>query len=336
MTQTLGSRGVKVVVIGGGTGSFVLLSGLKTHTDKITALVSMADDGGSTGILRSELGTLPPGDVRQCLVALSEKSELRDLFSYRFDKGTFEGHAFGNIFLSALEKTTGSFARSVELASDILKITGVVEPMTLSNIVLAMRDDSGQEARGEFEIAHRQFAGKECEFWLEPSAEPNPRAIQAIERADIIVIAPGSLYGSLAPALLVDGVGDALARSSAAKVYIANLVTQRGQTDGFTAADFADEVERLAGTPFLDAVIYNTAQPSRAHFKQYEMYGELSIEPGDVRGKHHRLVGAPLISDAMCVGDQADPIARSRSLLRHDPLATADAICEWYHPYALC
>ena len=247
MREPFARTELKIAVIGGGTGSFTLLSALKDHTSQIAALVNMADDGGSTGQLRDELGALPPGDVRQCLVALSDSPKVRDLFNYRFEEGTLQGHAFGNLFLTALEKMTGSFAEGVDLASEVLNIKGIVEPITLSNVHLAMKDEKGETVHGEFAIADRDFKSSRPEMWLEPLAEPNPRAIKAIETADIVVIAPGNLYGSLAPALIVPGIGEALERSSAFKVYVCNLVTKPGQTDGFKVSDFADEIERFAG-----------------------------------------------------------------------------------------
>ena len=153
------ARGPKIVVIGGGTGSFTILSALKYYARDITAVVNMSDDGGSTGILRDELGALPPGDIRQCLVALSESDQImRDLFNYRFEEGTFGGHSFGNLFLSALEKTTGSFAAAVRTAGDVLKITGRVLPVTLSDVNLVLTKSDGTTIRGEWQIGNRPFA----------------------------------------------------------------------------------------------------------------------------------------------------------------------------------
>ncbi|HTK39583.1 MAG TPA: gluconeogenesis factor YvcK family protein [Patescibacteria group bacterium] len=325
---------IKIAVIGGGTGSFTLLTELKNRTEAIAALVNMADDGGSTGVLRDELGALPPGDIRQCLVALSDSPELRDLFNYRFDEGSFKGHAFGNIFISALEKMTGDFAKGVELASEVLNITGVVEPITLTNVSLHMKDGDGTVIEGEYEIGNRRFTGNTLDFWLEPRAEANPHALKAIERADIVLIAPGNLYGSLAPALLVDGVGEALAASQAMKLYICNLVTKPGQTDGYTVTDFADEIERLAGTKFLDAVIYNTDQPSQALLDRYASEGELAVLYDEEKSSkaHYDVVGAGLLSGRIWRNKSAsDPIASTRTLIRHDPVAAADAVLEYYH-----
>jgi uncharacterized cofD-like protein len=323
----------KIAVIGGGTGSFTLLSALKDHTSQIAALVNMADDGGSTGVLRDELGALPPGDVRQCLVALSRTPEIRDLFNYRFDEGSLKGHAFGNLFLTALEKMTGDFGKGVELASQILNITGVVEPITLSNVKLAMRGSDGRVTHGEFEIAHKDFGGTRPEFWLEPDAKPNPQALRAIELADIVIVAPGNLYGSLAPALIVPGIGEALAKTEAFCVYVCNLVTKPGQTDGYDVSEFANEIERLAGAKFLDAVLFNTEKPSDDLLQKYAQEGELSVEFD--RAKLHKApyiaAGANLLSRSIWRNtNQSDPIAASRTLIRHEPAAVANAIIELY------
>lgn len=334
MAKAFYADDIKIAVIGGGTGSFTLLQSLKEKTEAIAALVNMADDGGSTGQLRDELGVLPPGDIRQCLVALSDSPVLRDLFNYRFDEGSLKGHAFGNLFLTALEKMSGDFARGVEVAGDVLNITGVVEPMTLSDVKLAMRDSSGKVTNGEFEIAHQKFAGERPEFWLEPAAAVNPSALKAIARADLVVIAPGNLYGSLAPALLVDGVGEALAQTSALKVYVSNLVTKPGQTDGFTVTDFADEIERLAGAKFLDAVLYNTEKPTDDLLKKYAVDGELAVEfdAQKAQAAQYETIGAALVSDAIWVNtNKADPIAGARTLIRHDSAATAEALLAYYH-----
>lgn len=324
---------IKIAVIGGGTGSFTLLSALKNHTSQIAALVNMADDGGSTGMLRDELGVLPPGDVRQCLVALSDSPKVRDLFNYRFDEGTLKGHAFGNLFLTALEKMTGDFAAGVELASEVLGVKGTVEPITLTNVTLVMSDGDGGEVRGEYEISDYDFGGKRPDFRLEPQAEPNTRAIRAIETADVVVIAPGSLYGSLAPALIVPGIGDALRATNAVKIYVCNLVTKPGQTDGYDVADFADEIERLAGGPFLDAVLYNTEKPSDELMEKYAKADEKSVEFHAEKFAHksYIAVGSNLLAGSIWQNSStADPIASSRTLIRHDSGVVANAIIELY------
>lgn len=324
---------VKIAVIGGGTGSFTLLSTLKDHTSQIAALVNMADDGGSTGVLRDELGTLPPGDVRQCLVALSDSPELRDLFNYRFEEGSLKGHAFGNLLLTALEKMKGSFTEGIELASRLLNITGVVEPITSTNVTLAMKDSKNEVTKGEFTISDMDFHGERPEFWLEPEATASPKALAAIEQADMIIIAPGSLYGSLAPALIVPGIGEALRKSKAFKVYVCNLVTKPGQTDGFTVTDFANEIERLAGGPFLDAVLFNTEEPSKQLLNKYAKSGELSVsyDKTTLQEAPYIAAGAQLLSGSIWKNNNtSDPIAANRTLIRHDSKAVATALMELY------
>lgn len=324
--------GARFVVIGGGTGSFTVLSGLKSYVKDLTALVNMADDGGSTGQLRDELGALPPGDVRQCLVALSDTPKVRDLFNYRFEEGTLKGHAFGNLFLSALEKMTGSFAEAVELAGDVLNITGQVEPITMTDVMLCAEGADGNPIKGENSIAHQALKDRP-RIWLEPDAEANPAAIEAIMQADVVVIAPGNLYGSLAPALVVPGIGRALMDTQATRVYVSNLVTKPGSTDGFKVHDFADEIERLAGGRFLDYVIYNTARPDDALLTRYAHEGEygVGIEMEAFESRPWSAVGARLVAaDAWQDGQASDPLAHTRSLIRHDSDAVARQLMRIY------
>lgn len=317
-------QAARIVVIGGGTGTFALLSGLKQHTDHITALVNMADDGGSTGVLRDEQGVLPPGDVRQCLVALSDSDKLRDLFNYRFEGGSLEGHAFGNLFLTALEKMTGSFPEAVELASHVLNITGTVEPITLTQVTLCAEGVDGTPIKGQLTIAHEAIA-PHPRIWLEPEAEPNPRAIEAILGADMVVIAPGNLYGSLAPALVVPGIGKALRATEARCVYVCNLVTKPGPTDGFAVHDFAEEIERLAGGHFLDDVIYNTETPTDDLLEKYAHQGELSVrcDLDALAELSYRSHGVPLLDLSEPVTLAGDKLAHMRSFIRHDSQAIA-------------
>lgn len=324
--------GAKIVVIGGGTGSFAILSGLKNYTRHITALVNMADDGGSTGQLRDELGVLPPGDVRQCLVALSQNPKVRDLFTYRFPEGTLKGHAVGNLFLAALEQMSGSFAEAVELASQVLNIIGKVEPITLTNVTLCTEGVDGAVVRGQHEAEQRVIATRP-KVWLEPEATANPQALTAIAEADIVVIAPGLLYGSLAPALVVPGVYEALKTTKAKKAYIANLVTKPGPTDGFYVHDFADEIERLAGGEFLDYVIYNSVPPTQELIDKYAHQGEygVAIDETALQERHYKAKAAKLLSMTPWQGAQAgDPLAHRRSYIRHDPDQSARAIMRLY------
>ncbi len=309
-------------MIGGGTGSFTLLSGLKRHTQNITALVNMADDGGSTGTLRDELGVLPPGDVRQCLVALSDTQKLRDVFNYRFEEGSLKGHAFGNLFLTALEKMTGNFAEGVELASQILNITGRVEPITLDSVTLCMDDGSPRPIKGEFTIGHARFTKPRPQIWLEPTPRANPAAIAAITAADLIIIAPGNIYGSLAPALVVPGIGDAICDSGAPLVYVCNLVTKPGQTDGFAVHDFAAEIERFIGKECLNYVLYNTAPPDSQLLRKYAAADELPVrlDHSALSQAHFMPISADVLAHDAWKEDRAgDAIAHTRSYIRHDP-----------------
>ncbi len=314
--------GTKIVVIGGGTGSFTLLSALKNYTHNLTALVNMVDDGGSTGQLRDELGVLPPGDVRQCLVALSSSPKVRDLFNYRFDEGSMKGHAFGNLFMAALEKMTGSFAEAVETASEVLGVNGRVYPITLDDTKMSIKLADGTLVNGQH--AAESLVIPEGERpWLElsPPANINPRARQAIVDADLVVIAPGLLYGSLAPALLVRGVTRALAETKAKKVYVCNLVNKPGQTDDFTVSDYADEIERFSGVK-LDFVLYNNHRPPQELIDKYAHDGEMLVEwdEGVLAGQHYHASGKQLIAEKAWtnVNAAADPLAAQRSLIRHD------------------
>ena len=322
------SLGIKVVVIGGGTGSFTILSGLKNYVSNITALVSMADDGGSTGQLRDEYGVLPAGDVRQCLVALSKSPKVRDLFNYRFEDGGLGGHNFGNLLLSALEKVTGSFSEGIELASEILQVNGTVEPITLDPVTLVIKDGT-KTIRHEHVIDDMVFSKPKPKIWLEPKPKANPKAIEAIDNADMIIIAPGSLYTSLGAALVVPGIGKALAASKAKKVYVCNLVNKPGQTDKFSATNYANELERMAGEKFLDVVIYNTRQPSKALLKKYAAEGESPVaQPKKSTSKHYKLKGTELLSESTGKAVKGDAIRRS--FIRHDPDRAARQIMKVY------
>lgn len=335
MKDPFAKNEVRIAVIGGGTGSFTMLSALKDHTSQIAAIVSMADDGGSTGVLRDELGTLPPGDVRQCLVALSDSPKVRDLFDYRFDEGTFKGHSFGNLLLTALEKVTGDFSEAVETASDILRVNGTVIPATLDNVRLKMEwEDKSLILHGERVIDAEYFRHdpRRAKLSLTPNAKPNPTAIAAIEQADIIVIAPGDLYTSLGPLLVIEGIGEALQRTSALKVYVSNLVSKQGQTDGFTVSDHASEIERFAGVPFLDYVLYNDETPSRAVAARYKAEGGYvtKADTQKLKKAHYSAVGGHFLG-RMESAHKGDALPVTRSLIRHNPQAVAKTILEVYH-----
>lgn len=320
-----------IVVLGGGTGSFTLLSGLKTLTPNITALVNMADDGGSTGVLRDELGVLPPGDVRQCLVALSESPQaLRDLFTFRFPKdSSFAGHSVGNLFLSALEMMSDNFGDAVEIASEVLKITGRVIPITLTKVTLHMATQDGV-VRGQHIVSKTPLLeGERAKLWLSPRAKLNPAAKQAIEAADLIVIAPGDLYGSLVPTVLVEGVAEALQSTKAPLVYISNLVNKPRQTQDYRVVDYAHEIERFIGAGTIDVVVYNTDTPDAALLEAYALEGEYPVDASSdqFKGVTFSAIGRRLLSRDEHKRDSNDHFIK-RSLIRHDPLLVTNALEE--------
>jgi uncharacterized cofD-like protein len=334
VNEPFGHDQIKIAVIGGGTGSFMLLSALKDHTSSLAALVNMVDDGGSSGVLRDELGTLPPGDVRQCLVALSDSPKVRDLFNYRFDEGTFEGHAFGNLLLSALEKMTGSFSEAVETASEILRVNGMVIPATLDNVRLRMEwPETSVILQGERVIDANYFEHdpRRATLSLTPQAHANPTMIAAIEQADLVVVAPGDLYTSLGPLLIIDGVGEALRKTNAVTVYVSNLVTKKGQTEGFTVSDHASEIERFAGGDFLDYVLFNEQKPDADLARRYEEKEEYLVEiDQDVLSKAHYKALSGNFLGAIATAHKNDVLPVTRSLIRHEPSAVANAIIELY------
>lgn len=330
MNDPFAKNDIKIAVVGGGTGSFTLLSALKNHTGQLAAIVNMVDDGGSTGVLRDELGTLPPGDVRQCLVALSDTPKIRDLFSYRFEEGTFGGHSFGNILLTALEKVSGSFKGAVETASEILRIKGKVIPATLDNVRLKMEwPEFSIILKGERVIDAYYFKHnpRKANLSLEPTATANPMAIAAIEQADIVVIAPGDLYTSLGPLLIIDGIADALKKTKAKCVYVSNLVTKDGQTTNFTVSDHANEIERFVGEPFLDYVLYNQQEPTKSTARMYKAEKAFLVKVDEkiLKKAPYKAIPGKFLG-AMASGDRADKLPVTRSLIRHDAEAVAKAL----------
>lgn len=313
----------KVVTIGGGTGSFMLLSGLKKYPIEIAAVVSMADDGGSTGQLRDELGVLPPGDVRQCLVALADESEkLRELMSYRFDEGSLEGHSFGNLFLSALEKTEGSFLKGVEEAAKILKIRGEVVPVTGSDVNLMVTLSDGTELIGEHEInTNEQVVEKGIQkVYLHPEAIANEVAIQKILEADLVIIGPGNHYCSIVPNLLVTGIPEALQNTKAKVVYNANLVNKKGHTTGYTLERYAAEINRFIGADRLDYVVFNCENPDPSLVKHYEEEGEtVTMREKESHAGRYQILEADILQQTRVERQKgAEALGVKRTYIRHD------------------
>ncbi len=281
----------KIVVIGGGTGTFVVLSALRDYPVELSAIVSMADNGGSTGRLRDQYGVLPPGDVRRALVALSDTSHtLRNLFNYRFNAGDLHEHNFGNIFLSALEKITGNFSDAVKVASKILNIKGSVIPVTLDNINLRAQLANGVTIKGEtdIDIPKHDPTISIKNVWLSPQARINPEAKKAILTADMIVIGPGDLFTSIIPNLLVRGVIESIKKSKAKKVYICNLMTKFGETHGFKAQDFVNTIEKYLGIGILDYAVFNNRKPSAAILNRYREENSHFIDISELDSKHKK------------------------------------------------
>ncbi len=255
--------GLKVVAVGGGTGLSTMLKGLRLYTDNITAVVTVADDGGSSGMLRHDFGMLPPGDVRNCLSALTDTNpELGELLNFRFADGMLRGHSLGNIILAALNETSDTFDGAVKKMSALLGIIGRVYPVTNDNVVLRAVLQNGNTIDGESNI--NNYKGvmwnriKRIEL-VPDNAKAVGGVISAIEEADIIVLGPGSLYTSIIPNLLVEGVTEAIQRSLALKIYVCNLMTQKGETEGYTASEHLDAIEAQSYKGIADVMIVNNA-----------------------------------------------------------------------------
>ncbi|MGD0696862.1 MAG: gluconeogenesis factor YvcK family protein [Terriglobia bacterium] len=275
---------MKVVSIGGGTGLSTLLRGLKFHVrdertrdatlkptlSRLTAIVTVTDEGGSSGRLRREFQILPPGDIRNCMVALSEDEKLLTrLFNYRFANGRgLAGHSFGNLFLAALTDLTQDFAKAVRVSSEVLAIRGEIFPSTLSDVRLKARLQDGREVMGESRITKAPVPIRRLRI-VPARCRPLPEALAAIEEADLITLGPGSLYTSLIPNLLVRGIPEQIARSKALKVYVANLMTQPRETLRYTAADHLRALNEHAGGKVFDRVVLNTQPISPAMRKKY-------------------------------------------------------------------
>jgi uncharacterized cofD-like protein len=300
-------RGPRVVAIGGGTGLSTLLRGLKAYTANITAIVTVADDGGSSGRLRGELGILPPGDLRNCLAALAETEPLMtELFQHRFERGSLAGHTVGNVLIGALTEITGDFVAAVSAASRVLAVRGRVLPSTVDQVQLVARLQDGREVRGESAIT--AAAGRIAELRLVPSgARALPEAVAAVAAADLIVIGPGSLYTSILPNLLLPELADAVRRARGTRLFVVNMMTQPGETGGFTAADHLAALQAVAGPGLCDAVVVNTAAVSAARAAPYRLQG---AEPVRVDRQALEALGVPVV---------AADLAAAEGLVRHDP-----------------
>ncbi len=304
----------KVVVIGGGTGSFTLLSGLRDYFLNLTAIVTMADDGGSSGVLREEFGILPPGDVRRALVALSatDNQMLSELFNYRFSEGRLTEQSFGNLMLTALERMTGSFEQAIREASRILSVNGEVLPVTLKDVRLAVELEDGRTIRGEKNVDVPKHDGNLAivRAWLTPNAEANNEALRAIREAAAIVIAPGDLYTSIVPNLLVSGIPEALREAKGKIAWFVNLTTKFGETNGFAASDFLRTLSAyMRRRP--DYILLNNRMPSLETLRKYAAEGSDWVEDDLGRpAKGPKIVRADLMRQSGFIRHDAGKAAR--------------------------
>ena len=309
---------LRIVAIGGGTGLSTLLQGLKRYARpprevEITAVVTVTDDGGSSGRLRRELNILPPGDIRNCMVALSEDEDLMaQLFQYRFSQGRgLKGHSFGNLFLTALTDLTGDFAQAVKLSSEVLASLGRIYPSTAANVTLVAELENGRTITGETKISKSRSRIRTIR--LNPRVcRPLPETLEAIAQADLITFGPGSLFTSLIPNLLVQGIPEAIRRSRALKAYFVNLMWQPGETVGFRASDHVQALLRHAGSLLFDLVVVNTRSISARQRRKYAAQNVQSVV-NDV-DRLARMGLQVVTADLLAEGD----------IVRHDPRATAD------------
>ena len=292
-------RGPKIVTVGGGTGLSVILHGLKEYTNNITAIVTVADNGGSSGRLREQFGVLPPGDIRNCLVALADAEPLmRDLFQFRFDKDSeFQGHNFGNLFITAMTSLTGDFEVAIKESSKILAIRGQVVPSTLDNVALVAEYQDGSRTEGEAQIPKKNALIKKV--YLKPQdTKPTQEALRAIQDADVIIFGPGSLYTSIIPNLLVRGIPEAVAGSPALKIYVCNVMTQAGETDGYSAFDHIQAIVKHTNSRIIDCCIVNMAKIPRILLGKYEQEKSFPVlaDSQRIRELGYRVVEENVIS----------------------------------------
>jgi uncharacterized cofD-like protein len=308
----------KVTVIGGGTGTFVVLTALKESSINLGVIVTMMDSGGSTGRLRDQLGVLPPGDLRQCLVALSEAPLLwRSLFLYRFENGDLAGHNFGNIFISALEKVSANYDEVIDTASFVLKTKGKVIPVTFKKTHLGVTYENGNTVKGEGKIDTNVDETKRIiQAFLKPKVFANPKAMSRISQSDYLILGPGDLYTSIIPVLLVDGVKQAILKSNAKIIYIMNLMTKSGQTSNYKATDHLEDMEKYLGKK-PDYVLVNNGKIPSGVLEWYLRYHENPVvnnikddEPGI------KMIQENFTDQKSFIKSKSDQL--TRSILRHD------------------
>ena len=312
----------KIVTIGGGTGLPTIVEGLRKYTDNITMIVTVTDSGRSSGILRKELDVLPPGDVRNCLISLSNSEKLMsDLFQYRFDNGSLNGHSFGNLFIAALTKLTGSFELAISEAAKILKLKGKVLPSTFDKVHICAKLEDGRVLKEENAIVDRNNSKVHLRSPIKnvfhnPIARVNEKALEEIERADLIVLCPGSLFTSIISNLIVPGISEAINNSKAKKVYICNIMTQVSQTHNFKASDHLKKIQGyLNGN--MDYIIINTKKPDERLLNEYKNE-HASVVDNDL-DEIEKLGVKVMAEDVLDESIDKKLLWEKKNLLRHDP-----------------
>jgi uncharacterized cofD-like protein len=315
------SRGPKIVVIGGGTGLSNLLRGLKQYSSNITAIVTVADDGGSSGRLRREMGVLPPGDIRNCLAALADEEKLlTELFQYRFEAGSgLAGHSFGNLFLTVMNEITGDLEQAIEASSKVLAIQGQVLPATPMDVQLWAELSDGRRIVGESKIteARGRIVHIGC---LPPNPPALPKAVKAIEEADYIVIGPGSLYTSIIPNLLVPDLVKAIAAQRVPRIYVCNIMTEPGETDGFSVSDHIRAIDTACGAYLFDAVLVQKTMPSDGVIRHYAQagVGPVLLDRTAILDSGRRIIAANVMEE------------RDDRTVRHQSQRLARVLLRWY------
>lgn len=305
------SGGPKVVAIGGGTGLSVLLRGLKKYTSNITAIVTVSDDGGGSGVIREDMGILPPGDIRNCIVSLANTEPIMEqLMQYRFREGALKGQSFGNLFIAAMNDICGSFDAAVKEVSSVLAVTGKVLPVTLESVVLYAEFEDGTIIKGESQIPIKQQAlnKKIRKVFLKPgNCKPLPVAIKEIQEADVIILGPGSLYTSIIPNILVKDIAKAINSSGSIKIYVSNLMTQQGETIGYSLSEHIKAIRDHGNMVLIDYVIANTGKIPQVLLEKYKMEDASPV-----------LIDYDIITDMGIKILEGDFVSIENGYLRHD------------------
>ena len=312
---------LKIVVIGGGTGLSTMLKGIKKYTSAITAIVTVADNGGGSGKLREEMGIMPPGDIRNCLVALANTEPIMSkILQYRFKEGSLRGQNLGNLFLAALTDITGSFEKAVHVTGNVLAITGKVLPITLEDVQLYATFENGKQVEGETQIV--DYGSREKVMIKEISLHPEmpspvKEAVAAIKEADAIILGPGSLYTSIIPNLLVKNIPKVLQEAQGRKIYVANIMSQPGETTGFTVEKHIEELEKYLGQKVIDSVIINNEEIPTEYLEEYEKEGAhgLVCDSSHEIWKRIKKIETPLVK-----------LYSERTIIRHDSKKLAECI----------